>query len=304
MKKILLTLSILLIFISCKTSNKKNKDKSNIPENTSFLQLTPQPFIPNLSKELIENSGIIFYKNLLWTFNDNGGKNKIYGFNFSGEIKIEIEIDDAVNVDWEDIAQDKKNIYIGDFGNNNGTRKNQTIYRIKKKDIGKKEKQKLNSKEISFDFVNQKNFNFQGKNTPFDCEAMVELDDNLYIFTKDWSDRTTTVYQIPRKKGKYKITPLENFNVSGLITGADISPDKKTLALIGYKNYKPILWLFTDFSSGNFFNGKKTYIEMDAIYDAQTEGVCFLGNDSLAISCERTSSFNEQVFLIDLKNMK
>ncbi len=133
---------------------------------------------------------------------------------------------------------------------------------------------------------------------------MTELDGNLYIFTKDWTDRTTTVYKIPIKKDEYKIPPIEKFNATGLITGADLSPDQTKLALVGYKNYKPILWLFSDFTPGKFFSEKKTYIEMDSIFDAQTEGVCFLGNDSLLISCERSASFHEQVFLIDLKTIE
>ncbi len=304
MNKFLFTLSILLLFISCNTLRKKNKEKSGLLESTTFLHVSPKPFISNLPNELAENSGIIYYDNLLWTFNDSGGKDKFYGINFSGEIEKEIEIKDASNDDWEDIAQDEKYIYIGDFGNNSGTRKNQKIYRIKKKDIGKKAKQKVDAKEIKFDFNNQTNFNFQGKNTPFDCEAMIAFKDNLYLFTKDWGDRTTTVYKIPNKKGDYKISPIEKFNVTGLITGADVSPDQTKLALVGYKNYTPILWLFTDITSESFFNGSKTYVEMDSIFDPQTEGICFLGNDSLLISCERSSSFKEQIFLFDMKIFK
>jgi hypothetical protein len=303
MTKILLVLSILLILISCNSHNKSKTDQLKPPKFTTFHSINPQHFITRLSNKLDENSGLILYNKLFWTFNDSGGENKIYGFNRSGEIKKEIEIEGAKNVDWEDIAQDKKYIYIGDFGNNNGTRKDQTIYRIKKKDIGKKQKQKLDSEKIRFSFENQGIFNFPGKNTPFDCEAMIELDGNLYIFTKDRSDLTTSVYQIPKKKGEYKITPLYKFNVLGLITGADISPDKKILALVGYNNFKPILWLFSDFTTTNFFNGKQTYVEMSAITNAQTEGVCFLGNDTLLISCERTLSFDQQIFFIDLKNI-
>ena len=301
MNKFLFTLAILLLFISCNNKNKKNISETDLPKNTTFLKVSPKQFIAKLPSELAENSGIIFYDNLLWTFNDSGGKDKFYGFNFDGEIEKEIEIKDAKNDDWEDIAQDDKYIYIGDFGNNSGTRKNQKIYRVKKENIKNKSKQKVDAKEIKFDFANQTDFSFQGKNTPFDCEAMIEFKGDLYIFTKDWSDRTTTVYKIPTKKGEYKIAQIEKFNVTGLITGADVSPDKLQLALVGYKDYKPILWLFSDITTESFFNGTKKYIEMDSIFDAQTEGVCFLGNDSLLISCERTTAFDEQIFLFDLK---
>ncbi len=303
MNKILISL-LILISISCQFKKRKQVASQSVSRDITSIVVEPQQFIKDLPNKLAENSGIIFYDNLLWTFNDSGGGNKIYGFNFLGEIKKEIEIEDAKNVDWEDIAQDKKHIYIGDFGNNRGMRKNQTIYRIKKKDIGKSAKQKVKSKKIQFDFEDQTDFSFQGKNTPFDCEAIVDFNKSLYIFTKDWATRYTTVYKIPKKKGKYKIKPSGKFNVNGLITGADISPDKTKLALVGYKDYKPILWIFSDFTAENFWGEQKMHIEMDAIFNAQTEGVCFLGNDSILISCERTSTFRQQVFLIDLNNLK
>ena len=285
--KILFTLYILLTFISCNTHNKTQNNNDTLPENTSALQINPDSFIQKLPGKLDENSGLIFYNNLFWTFNDSGGKNRIYGFNSKGEIENEIEITDAKNIDWEDIAQDNNHIYIGDFGNNNGERKNQKIYKIKKRDISDIKEQKVNAAEIKFNYENQKSFNFQQHNTPFDCEALVELDDNLYIFTKDWTNRETMVYQIPKKEGVYKIKPIERFNVSGLITGADISPDKNQLALVGYKNYKPIVWLFSNISTESFFEGERIFIEMDSIFDSQNEGICFMGNDSLIISCAR-----------------
>ena len=300
----ILALLLLIFAISCQSQKKNTIVKVEIDQASELKKLAPKEFISALPSELSENSGIIIYDNLIWTINDSGGKNVLYGFNFKGEIEKEIEIKDAPNRDWEDITQDKKHIYVGDFGNNSGMRKDQTIYKIKKKDISKKQKQKVKSKKIEFDYANQIYFMYQGQRTPFDCEALVEFNDSLYVFTKDWSDRTTTVYKMPTKKGEYKIDPIAQFNVDGLITGADISPDKSKLVLAGYKDYKPILWIFSDFKSNNFFEGKQMHFEMDAIFDAQTEGVCFLGNDSLLISCEQTSSFKHQLFLIDLTTLK
>jgi len=49
--------------------------------------------------------------------------------------------------------------------------------------------------------------------------------------------------------------------------------------------------------------GKKIYGEMKSIFNAQTEGVCFMGNDTSLISCESTSSFTQRVFQIDIKDI-
>lgn len=298
MKKILLALLVLLL-LACKF----NTRNVSLDENSTSIELNPQLFIPDLSGKLNETSGLILFDDLLWTINDSGGKNKIYGFNFKGEIKREVEIKDADNTDWESLTQDSTHIYIGDFGNNRGNRKNQSIYKIKKKSIQKKETHKVDSKKIKFDFADQTKYNFNTK-TQYDCEAMVEFGTALYLFTKNRKNFSTTVYRVPKQNGEYKLNPQEKYNVDALITGADISPNKKMLALIGYQDNKPILWLFSDISPGNFFEGKNSRYELDLINGAQTEGICFLNNNSIVISCERNRTYKEQVFLIDFKDAK
>ena len=294
----------LMVFISCHNHNKNNSRKSVTFESSVSSQIQFQQFIPQMDPVLSENSGLIFYDNLLWTFNDSGGESKIYGIDFSGIIKKEIKLTGTVNVDWEEIAQDETHIYIGDFGNNNGARKNLKIYRLNKKDITQNSQQEIGWEIIQFDYVNQKNFGYPPLTTPFDCEAMAELNDTLLLFSKDWEKLTTTVYKIPKHEGNFKLNPVDSFDVMGLITGADISPDKKKLALIGYNNFKPLLWIFSEISVENIFGNTNYYFEFDSLRYAQTEGICFLGNDTLLISCEQTSAFDHQVFIIDLKNQK
>ena len=303
MRKNLFILSV-LIFISCDFGRKESNTKTHLPENIDHVIYNPTSLIRKIPNRLNENSGIILYDDLIWTFNDSGGSNKLYAFNFSGQLEKEVEIEDAKNRDWEDITHDKKHIYVGDFGNNNGTRDDQVIYKIKKKNIDKDEEQSVKSSQIKFDYANQESFKFRGSLTAFDCEAMINFNDALYIFTKDRSDNTTTVYKIPEKKGEYLIHPIEKFDVNGLVTGADISPDKSKLALLGYKNYRSFAWLFSGFEGDDFFGGEKVFIEMDKMINVQTEGICFMGNDSLLISCERSSSYLQQVFLLDLNEIE
>lgn len=302
MNNILFALIHLMVFISCQNQDKNNSEISETIVSPASLQIHLQKFIPQMNPSLNENSGLILYNNLLWTFNDSGGENKIFGVDFSGNIKKEIELTGADNIDWEEIAQDETHIYIGDFGNNNGARKNLKIYRISKKDINRSPKQEIDWETIQFDYANQEKFGYPPMTTPFDCEAMVELNDTLLLFTKDWEKLTTTVYKIPKDAGYFKLNPGDSFDIKGVITGADISPDKKKLALIGYNNFKPLLWIFSEMSPENIFGGANHYFEFDSLQYAQTEGICFLGNDTLLVSCEQTPVFNHQVFLIDLKN--
>jgi len=302
MHKIALLISVIIILTSCKIFNNKNENRTDL-EGIEIFELKPGVFISNLPKELSEGSGLIYYNNLFWSFNDSGGDNVIYAFDRIGQIQKVVKISNANNVDWEDIAQDDKYIYIGDFGNNSGTRKNLKIYRISKNDLDKGKKIEVNGEAISYAYQNQEKFNFRQHNNAFDCEALVENDQKLFIFTKNWINKNTVVYVMPKNIGEYNLSPIDSFNVDGLITGADISPDKTKLALIGYRDFKPIMRLFTKISNNNFFAGERIFIKMDSIIGAQTEGICFLGNDTLLISCERTREFEQQVFFVDLKEI-
>ncbi len=299
MIKILPKLLVLFLFFSCNNSE-KNQINEGTEEEKAIQILTPDFFITDLSDELHEISGLISYNDLFWGFNDSGGKNRIYGFDESGKIKKEVEIEDAKNRDWESITQDEKNIYVGDFGNNYGSRDNLCIYKIKKKDLKDEKEQKVDSKKIEFEYSNQEEFSFFGRSTPFDCEAMTEFNGSLYIFSKDWKNFTTTVYKIPTDNGEYKVHPLDSFNVDGLVTGADISPDKKKLALVGYKNFKSFMWLFSNFQDDKFFDAKSIYYQLNKLDGAQTEGICFNDNTTILISCEKSGGFKQQVFKIDL----
>jgi len=72
----------------------------------------------SLPKKLKEVSGITYFptNNLLWTLEDSGNANSIYGLDSNGEIAKKITIENTVNIDWEDISKDKiGNLYIGDF---------------------------------------------------------------------------------------------------------------------------------------------------------------------------------------------
>lgn len=291
--KILSYLIALLLFFSCSSPETQKLQ----PEQKS---LKPQSFIPEVPENLPEISGLIVYDDLFWGFNDSGGKNKLYGFDKKGEIQKEIEIKNANNRDWESIAQDDENIYVGDFGNNGGSREGLCIYKLDKSDINKESEQEVKADKISFNYASQTRFTYFNNTTPYDCEALIEFKNSLYIFSKNWKELTSTVYKIPTEKGDYTIHPLDSFNVDGLITGADISPDKKHLALVGYNNYKSFIWLFSSFPEDSFFQGEAQFLWLEGLNNAQTEGICFLDNNKLLVSCEATSAFRQQVFLFDI----
>ncbi|NJK86031.1 MAG: hypothetical protein HC906_08800 [Bacteroidales bacterium] len=117
----------ILFFLNCTQS-----DKSQDSDIKSDVDFTVEK-IGDLPDEIDESSGIVVYDNLIWTFNDSGGENLIYGLSKKdGSIQKKITLKNTTNTDWEDIAQNDKYIFVGDIGNNDGSRKDLKIYLLDK----------------------------------------------------------------------------------------------------------------------------------------------------------------------------
>ncbi len=301
MNRIALALPILLLIFSCAGPIKK------APPETSKSLTTPvaantESFISKVPEPMDEISGMLIWKDLFWGFNDSGGDPILFGFDKAGDLKMEIEVENATNRDWESITQDDDFVYVGDFGNNSGNRKDLVIYKISKKDVSDEDQQKVNAKMINIRYQAQTEFEFSSKSTAFDCEGMAELNGKLYMFSKNWSDNISEVYALSPETGEYQLTAIDTLQVNMLVTGADFSPDKTKLALIGYRDYQSYLWIFSGFEGDNFSTGEMSYYHLTNIAGSQTEGIYFLNNDSVLISCEQTDTFVQQVFLFDLNH--
>lgn len=242
-----------------------------------------------LNSVVNETSGLLFTSNNIITHNDSGGDPALYVINSStGNILKTIQVANATNVDWEDIAQDETYIYIGDFGNNaSGNRQDLVIYRVKKKDV--KTKTSVNAAAIHFSYNDQTDFLPKNSNsTNFDCEAMIVYGDSIYLFSKDWLDNKTRLYKLPKTPGTFVAEKTDELNVRGLITGADVITDKRVIVLSGYSALlEPFVYLLYDFTGNNFFGANKRKINIQADF-LQVEGVCAKTNEQFYISNERT----------------
>jgi hypothetical protein len=287
-----------LIFALITSCQLKTKSKDSTSYQDSII---PETYISCLDTILVENSGIIIWNDHFWTFNDSGGKNEIYCLDFkTGKILFTVQISNAMNIDWEDIAQDKKYLYIAETGNNAGARHDQKIYRVRKKDITSNPFQSVIADSISFQFAEQVDFTPTLRQTRYDCEALFAFNNSLFVFTKDWSKNITKVYSFPAKVGNYEVLPIDSFNVNGLITGADILPNGK-FVLIGYRNFRSLLWTFQKTKSKFFSNPR--FIDLGMLENAQTEGVCFSSAGDLFFSCEQTGNYNQQIWKIGKKQL-
>lgn len=238
--------------------------------NYTSVKIKPK-YSVKLDAILKETSSLTQSDSLFWTSNDNTDK-ALYAINNKGVIQNKIQLKNATNTDWEEITQDNDYFYIGDFGNNAfGNRKDLHILRVEKKSFSQNNP-KIDT--LSFLYSNQTDFTKTKSNaTNFDCEAFIVSGDNIYLFTKQWKDKKTSVYVIPKIPGKYVAQLKESYDVKGLITSATYLPQKKLLILAGYsKLLSPFIYLFYDYNNSGFFSGNKRKINI-ALPFHQMEGI-------------------------------
>ena len=258
---------------------------------SNYGQLT---YVTKLPTKLEENSGILYNNDsTLWVILDKGNPDKLYKTDFKGKLLNELKVDNAKNEDWEDIARDEEgNVYIADTGNNNGKRKELTIYKLPNPQ--NEEGNKIDAEKINFRFPDKKIFG---------SEALFYRDNFLYIITKDRARPFTgeaMIYKVPAHKGNYEATfvgkfiPCEEQGVCE-VTAADISPDGKTIVILGYGK----LWVFTDFTSDDFSKGKMKTIDLGAT--TQLESISFMDGTTLLLSDEERGNTGRNLYSFSLK---
>ena len=141
MKKNYFTLSLLVV--------------SLLSFNLSFAQ---KKKVGTLSEDLKEISGLTFInENVMVGHNDGGDAPKLYLMDVKGNLLHTVLVDDATNIDWEDITYDgKEYLYIADNGNNNNDRKDLVIYKVSTKDI--LTKKSIPSEKINISYNEQTAF--------------------------------------------------------------------------------------------------------------------------------------------------
>lgn len=258
----------------------------------------------DMEEDMKETSGIIYFNGSIWTINDSGGEPEIYKIDkATGTVSQRVIIKNGANIDWEDITHDDQYIFVGDFGNNLGNRKNLTIYKVAKSDITGKKKVEVNAEIIGFSFNDQISMDDNNRNHNFDCESMVSVGDSLIIFSKNWADGKTRLYKMPKTPGQYQLDPVNTFDADGLITGADYNKETKKLVLIGYKNHAPFIFLFTNFDGRSFGNDPIYRFNLNKLKGSQAEGICWLDDETIVFSTEKTKTFSQQVFELNLQSI-
>lgn len=253
-----------------------------------------------LENGVMETSGLIYLNGTLITHNDSGGNAELYEIDINtGNITRTVEITNAINVDWEDISHDDTYIYIGDFGNNNGTRTDLKIYKILIDDYTNTIDDTVTAEIINFSYVNQTDFSSQPFNTNFDAEALVCYQNRLYIFTKNWVDFKTNVYSVSKTPGNYSLSIVNTIDTEGLVTGAVYNPVWNHIVLIGYNLPSPrFVMVFSDVEDDMF--SESIYVRGDILdttsYSNQIEGIAFFDDLEYFVSAEDSATGDQALF--------
>jgi hypothetical protein len=298
-----------LFLISC-TSN-------SVEDEVQPEVVTPDPVVvapPKLVTEIgsmwafaPESSGVVLTDGFIYTVNDSGNPSVFYKVNPADGLLIQsITVTNYPNVDWEDITADADFIYIGDFGNNDGMRKDLKILKISKAQFINVTDKTVNvtAEAILFSYTEQTSF-LSSSTHNFDCETIISKDDSLFLFTKNRGDNATSVYKLPKIPGQYDVTAIGNYNVNGLVTGGDYNAKTNEVVLIGYApsgHKNSFVYSLANFTDDSFFSG--TVVEKiigNSSNDWQTEGITFGSTDgkNIYLSCETTSFTKAELYTTD-----
>lgn len=198
------------------------------------------------SDGVTESSGIAVSKcqpNLFWTHNDSGDGPFIFAVGVKGENLGTWKVQGATNVDWEDIAEfrdasGKCFIYIGEIGNNGKKRSEQAIYRVKEPVISADTAGSDTKSPLATDAADAVKFTYPDGSLNAETLMVHPVTGDIYVLTKR-HDAPSSVYKIKPEFGstvvaekiaEVKVPAVPN----GLLTGGDISPDGKHVAICDY----------------------------------------------------------------------
>tara|TARA_R110001592_G_scaffold176599_1_gene416576 strand:+ start:1053 stop:2252 length:1200 start_codon:yes stop_codon:yes gene_type:complete len=236
-----------------------------------------------LPDEVFETSGLIFFNESLITHNDSGNEPILYELDtLNLSIKRRITISNVDNIDWEAITQDEEYIYIGDFGNNLGTRVDLAIHRISKEDFISFDAVEATS--INFSYEDQEDFTNNG-NSDWDAEAFFILNNQFVILTKQWKSFGSVAYTLPITPGIHAANRVGAIADVGLVTDVTYDVATNRLVLMGYSTIlSPFIGIVEDLNLESPFDG---YIQQNlGLNFVQAEGITQINSTNYFFTSE------------------
>ena len=221
--------------------------------------------------EISEASGVALSRRtpgLLWIHKDQG-KPTLYAVDESGAIKGRVTVTGASFQDVEDIAAapcgSENCLYLADIGDNDGRRKNISVYRVPEPAPGDTATQRADVFLATY------------PDGPQDAEALVVSKEGHILVVTKGVGKKITVYRFPEPLHVGVTVQLEKIGMLAAgktpkderVTGASASPDGARVALRTHDS----VWLYDagDFLRGQF--GRPQHFDVSSLQEPQGEGV-------------------------------
>ncbi len=220
------------------------------------------------------------YDGIFWALGDSGSAAAIVPVTADGKLapgwSAPVRVEGYKNYDWEDLALDEKgNLIIADVGNNRGRRKQLMLHFVKEPRPGTTSARPTRTLRVHYEDQRE-------ASPDYDCEAVFCAADDVYLLTKHRSDKRTRLYRLEGESTKQSnpLRLVDSFEIGGMVTAADVSPDGKLVAVLTYTS----LWIFEfDPASGSIF---RRGMRWTPVFAWQAEAVAFHGNDAVVIANE------------------
>jgi hypothetical protein len=176
--------------------------------------------IATLPGEVNESSGLAVAQpgKSYWTHNDGGSKPALYEVDARGKLLRTLDLPGLRNRDWEDLARDAAgNLYIGDFGNNNNTRRNLKIYRLHPDRPG--QSTALRSATPTRRPFRPGNANGTSTAKPFSGTPTAYT-----LFSKNRGRKNVKMYVLPARPGDHVAQVRGEVFIKSMVTAADVNP--------------------------------------------------------------------------------
>jgi hypothetical protein len=281
--------------------------------------LAPPVYARVSSEPIGEMSGIVKSRrrdNVYWVHNDSGDSARIFAIDSTGKTILPtysrftrygeepeqgkeqwqgFEVLYAKHVDWEDIAIDESYLYVADVGNNGNARRDLVIYMLSEIDPTASTRTAV-IKKLPVVYPDQTDYPPPERN--FDSESLFVDAGTLYLITKHRGAgldlgfapgaklyRLDTAYDDRNNV----LTPVDSHPALTAATGAELSPDGQTLAVLATSE----LWLFTRPESGDKWlsAGASRHFALNRDIFRQAEAVTWDGDGALLITNEQRDIF-------------
>jgi len=286
---------------------------------SSYAEEVLRPIAQVEARAINEMSGITHsqqWPGVYWVHNDSGDDARIFALDEYGKNIIpasaqrryftEVQergkrawrgftIESARNRDWEDITNNDGVLYIADLGNNSNRRRNLMLYRLPEFDPSSSYP---STEVIAIPVRYPDQQQFPAEKWHFDSESLFAADGKLYLITKHRVAKIQRSSEPGAKLYRLDTEFTDRDNILTYIsshaeltsaTGAELSPDGQTLAVVSYN----ALWLFDRPDTGDdWLASESKKIPLRASVFRQVEAVSWIDNDRLILTNEQRDLFH------------